>query len=310
MHCHGKTVTGKERYRCPQCKKTSTIHRPDIRALHIRDHFVTWLIGKSTKAEIASTLGITRQALTKQFSPLFLEEWPPPKQTVYARILIVDGTYIHGNTLCTLIAIDEDDNLFWKFVTSESYLSWLSFLSQFKEPDLIVVDGNEALKAAVLKLWPQVDIQRCQFHLIQRVHKVMTRTPSSDAGKELLKLLYELKKVKNTHQALLWRLRYKHWEAQYAVYLKERDERGAFIHKRVRSARLTVRRTLPYIFTFLDHSEAPNTTNLVEGWPNAAIAEALRRHRGLHLFQKKTLVSIILSHLHRGVREKPTRKFP
>jgi hypothetical protein len=64
---------------------------------------------------------------------------------------------------------------------------------------------------------------------------------------------------------------------------------------------------LPYLFTYLDFPGCPNTTNLVEGWPNAAIAEALRRHRGLHLSQKKILVSIILSHL---TREKPTRTFP
>ncbi|MBI2623257.1 MAG: hypothetical protein HYW65_04510, partial [Candidatus Liptonbacteria bacterium] len=43
---------------------------------------------------------------------------------------------------------------------------------------------------------------------------------------------------------------------------------------------------------------------------NTALAEGLRRHRGLRLRQKKTLVSVILSHLQRPMREKPTRKFP
>ena len=56
-----------------------------------------------------------------------------------------------------------------------------------------------------------------------------------------------------------------------------------------------------------DFPGCPNTTNLVEGWTNTAIAEGLRRHRGLRLSQKKILVSTILSHL---TREKPTRKLP
>ncbi|MBI5221160.1 MAG: hypothetical protein HY978_05025 [Candidatus Liptonbacteria bacterium] len=63
---------------------------------------------------------------------------------------------------------------------------------------------------------------------------------------------------------------------------------------------------MPDLFTYLDYPSCPNTTNLVEGWVNTAIAEGLGRHRGLKLSQKKTLVSIILSNLKRPTREKPT----
>ncbi|MBI2888724.1 MAG: hypothetical protein HYY10_02250, partial [Candidatus Liptonbacteria bacterium] len=100
------------------------------------------------------------------------------------------------------------------------------------------------------------------------------------------------------------------WEKQYEKVFAERNESGEHVHRKLRSVRGIVRRALPDLFTYLDYPGCPNTTNLVEGWVNTVLTEGLRRHRGLHLSQKKTLVSVILSHLQRPMREKPTRKFP
>jgi hypothetical protein len=58
-----------------------------------------------------------------------------------------------------------------------------------------------------------------------------------------------------------------------------------------------MRKAIPYLFTYINRPGVPNTTNLVEGWVNSAIAEALRLHRGLRLSEKKMLVSIILTKL-------------
>jgi hypothetical protein len=100
---------------------------------------------------------------------------------------------------------------------------------------------------------------------------------------------------------------HKIWEKQFEKVFNEKNESGGYVHKKIRSVRFIVRRALPNLFVYLDFPGCPNTTNLVEGWVNATLAEALRRHRGPHLSQKKILVSIILSHL---TREKPTRTFP
>jgi hypothetical protein len=208
-----------------------------------------------------------------------------------------------------LIAVDEHGHIFWMFAGRETYLSWSAFLETLPEPEVAVGDGQKGLYAAVSTLFEDAAFQRCQFHVIQLVHKYLTRDPDHEAAKEFLDILYRLKDAKDKEAAMLWKIEYKHWEARHENMLKEKTPAGRYRHARLRSARTAVRGAWPHLFTFLDHENCPNTTNLVEGWVNAALANALREHRGLHLWQKRTLVSVILSNLSRNPKEKPTRKF-
>jgi len=314
MHRHGKTNTGKERYKCPSCGKTSIIHRPDTRDRHIHDHFVSWLTGKKTKTEVAEELGITRQALSLRFHAFFaaLPRVPVPSPEYRPRILIVDGTYVNGVKICILISLDEEDHIFWAFVERERYLSWVAFLERFARPDIVVADGQKGLKSAVDALWPGMPFQRCQFHVIKLVHEHITREPKEEAGKKLLALLYELKHTKTKEDATMWRYRYICWEKIYEKLFKEKTDGGSWRQRRLRKARGAMRKALPHLFAFLDHEGCPNTTNDVEGWINGALKEAVREHRGLRVEQQKVLVSILLSHLSRRKKSKenPTRNFP
>lgn len=56
----------------------------------------------------------------------------------------------------------------------ESYDSWLSFLHDlvergFKEPVLVLSDGNPGLKKALRRVWPWVWHQRCQCHKLLNI---------------------------------------------------------------------------------------------------------------------------------------------
>jgi hypothetical protein len=303
----GRTVAGTPRYYCLHCRRSSIIHRRDTRERHIHDHFVSWLIGRDTISSIAKSLGVTRQALWKQFRYFFDAPSLEPRvpDDYKPRVLIVDATFIHGNVMCVLVSVDEDNNIFFSFSEKESYQAWISFLSQFSKPDVVVADGQKGLKLALFTLWPDVDFQRCQFHVIKLIHRYITREPKENAGRELLRYLYNLKKVKSVEKARRWVSLYQLWERRYEKMLKEKTASGAYRHRDLRSARSAVRKALPHLFVFLNHPGAPNTTNLVEGWANTAIAEGLRRHRGIRLHQKRTLVSVILLNL---TRKNPTRK--
>jgi hypothetical protein len=307
MHRHGRTSTGKERYRCPTCSATSIIHRPDTRERHIRDHFIEWLTGKGTKDDVAGSLGLTRRALTKQFHSLFSDEWSSPTPKRRSRILVVDGTYIQGNALCVLSAVNENRDIFWKFAKKETYLTWLSFLSSFGRPNVVVSDGQKGLRGAVKELWGDVPFQRCQFHVVSMAIHVLSRKPKERAGQEILQLIYKLKHTKTRRARDQWIDLLRIWEQHWEIMLAARTASGTYHHPKLRRVRRMIRNALPHLFTFLDHPGAPNTTNLVEGWVNTEIARALRMHRGLHLWQKRTLVSVILSNL---TRKNPTRKFP
>ena len=145
--------------------------------------------------------------------------------------------------------------------------------------------------------------------MVSLIIHYLSRNPKTEAGQQILELMYRLKQVKTNEDRDKWKLLHRIWEKQYEKIFSEKNEAGGYTHRKLRSVRFIVRKALPNLFTYLDYPGCPNTTNLVEGWVNTAIAEGLRRHRGLHLSQKKTLVSIILSNLKRKTKEKPTRKF-
>jgi hypothetical protein len=79
---------------------------------------------------------------------------------------------------------------------------------------------------------------------------------------------------------------------------------GNFQYPRLRSVRFIIRKAMPNLFTFLDYPHCPNTTN---SRGRMGQQRGGRSHtppsRHYHADEKKTLVSIILSHLKRKARK-------
>jgi len=67
-------------------------------------------------------------------------------------------------------------------------------------------------------------------------------------------------------------------------------------HKRIRSARKSIKRHLPYLFTYQNYPELdiPNTTNDIESM-NSKIKDLLRIHRGYSKKLKDKIINEILS---------------
>jgi hypothetical protein len=299
MQKWGHTRQGKPRFFCPNCKKTATPQRDDVEIRQTVHEMKKWLGGKESLSHMAALSHVTRQALWKRFHPVMEAASIEPviPDLIRTKVLIVDGTYIHGHTLCALIAVDEFDKIYWKFASYESCAVWMKFLSSFVEPEIIIMDGQKGLFLAAKTLWPRVAIQRCQFHLVAFAIQYIGRRPKEKVGQDLMDILYTLKDAKSKEGRDAWIYSYRRWEQKYEMLLSAKDSDKQFIRPRLRGARLIIRRALPYLFTFLDHPGSPNTTNLVEGWINGAMAEALRLHRGLRINEKKTLAAIILSDL-------------
>lgn len=311
MQRWGKTAAGTTRYRCEACKTSSIIHRPDTHLRHDKDRLVEWLTGVRSKSDIAKQYGMSRQALTQEFRRFF-EENPEPQIPVdfQTNILIVDGKYIHHRVLCVLVAVTESDQIFWRFAPEERYGTWRRFLLGFRPPKIVVADGHKGMWYFVKRHWPETAFQRCHFHMVLLVTKYLSRNPKEETGQVILDLVHRLKDTRTHEEKQRWIYLHRIWEKQYAKIFAAKTDSGQHQYRKLRSVRLIMRRAIPDLFTYLDYPGCPNTTNLVEGWVNTAIAEGLGRHRGLTIVQKKTLVSIILSNLKRSVREKPTRKFP
>ena len=143
----------------------------------------------------------------------------------------------------------------------------------------IICDG----KSGLLGSFPDIPVQMCQFHQIKIIVRHLTRRPKSPAAQALRALSLTL--TENTQAAFEAAL--KRWYEQYAAFLNERSvnektDRSHYTHKRLRAAYNSLKRHLPWLFTYerFPRLGIPNTTNLLEG-KFGDMKRLLRCHRGL-----------------------------
>jgi len=122
--------------------------------------------------------------------------------------------------------------------------------------------------------------------------------PKTQAAIELKKLTLQL--TKQTKEEFVNNLNL--WYLRWADYLNERSKspktgKTFYTHKRLRSAYLSLKRHLPYLFVFEEYRELmiPNTTNALEG-QFANLKTKLRNHNGLSKAHKIKFIDGFLRH--------------
>ena len=142
----------------------------------------------------------------------------------------------------------------------------------------IICDGKSGLLGSFL----DIPVQMCQFHQIKIIVRHLTRKPKSPAAQALRALLTLTESTQAAFEAAL-----KCWYEQYAAFLNERSVNektghSHYTHKRLRAAYNSLKRHLPWLFTYERFPELciPNTTNLLEG-KFSEMKQLLRCHRGL-----------------------------
>lgn len=212
---------------------------------------------------------------------------------------MVDTVYIKGRNLGLMLAKDcyTGKTLERLYLKSETIISFITLIERIKqryEILAIVVDG----KKGILKAYPQIPTQMCQFHQIQIVNRYLTTKPKLDASKELRKITLALKTIK---KELFIKLLNK-WYQKYDTLLKEKTinpitKKWFYTHKRLRSAYRSLKTNLPYLFTYQEKQHRnlniPNTTNLLDGF-FSHLKDALRVHRGLKIKRKIKIIEAII----------------
>jgi len=199
-------------------------------------------------------------------------------------VVIMDTTYF-GRGFGVMVFKNSLDGvvLYKQYVRYETNALYLSGISEIIRRGIsvqgIVCDGRRGL----FGLFDDIPVQMCQFHQIQIVQRYLTRKPKSQAAIELKKLSLQLTKL--TKEKLVVGLN--NWYLRWSDYLNERSQSPStgktyYTHKRLRSAYLSLKRNLPYLFVFEDYKELmiPNTTNALDG-QFADLKNKLRNHNGL-----------------------------
>jgi len=156
----------------------------------------------------------------------------------------------------------------------------------------IVLDG----KPGVRKAFSDIPIQMCHFHQKQIIRRHLTLNPKLEASIEL-KIIVDT--LANTNEEKFTK-QLNDWHNKWKDFLKEKTtnpETGkwCYTHKKLRSAYNSLKKNLPYLFTYQKYPELniPNTTNSLDGWFNV-LKSKLNVHRGLNKKRARKVIIELL----------------
>ena len=237
--------------------------------------------GKQTYDQLAEQFNCSTKTIQRLLDKVVIDK---RKEFSGVAVVIMDTTCF-GRGFGVMVFKNSLDGvvLYKQYVRYETNALYLLGISEIIRRGItvqgIVCDGRQGL----FGLFDDIPIQMCQFHQIQIVQRYLTRKPKTQASMELKKVT--LKLTKQTKNEFLKSLN--NWHLRWSDYLNERNlststGKTYYTHKRLRSAYLSLKRHLPYLFTFEEHKELlmPNTTNALDG-QFADLKNKLRNHNGL-----------------------------
>ena len=131
---HGKTSTGRQRWRCKPCQIT-TLNDIDSTAKHL-DEFVAWLLGRLRQVDVPGG----GRSFRRRCEPLW-QLWPlSPIIDEVHDVIFVDGIHL-GRDAVVLIAQTPDHVLGWYAARSENSRAWGALMSPIAPPALVLTDG-------------------------------------------------------------------------------------------------------------------------------------------------------------------------
>ena len=160
----------------------------------------------------------------------------------------------------------------------------------------VVCDGSMGLIKALYIRYP---VQMCQFHQVMIVRRYLTQDPDLEAARELLRLVNSIAQMDK--ESFIGA--FNEWHSKYKDVLNERTtdkryETPPYMRPRLRSAYLSVKRYMPWLWTWYNYTDRyiPNTNNGVEG-VFSDIKSKTRVHSGMRKEQRKKLIDEYISSL-------------
>jgi hypothetical protein len=276
----------KQRFKCYNCNKVfiskNTISEAALWNLYTE--------GKQTYLQLSVFLNCSKRTVQRKIDKYKLQQELPKARAV---IVLTDTTY-WGRSFGVMLFKDSitGENLLKQYVEYETISLYRECFEKLIDKgfqiEAIVCDGKQGL----LKMYSKIPTQMCQFHQIAIIKRYLTRKPKLQASKELWQFTKLLTKTdKESFEGGL-----NAWYEKWKDFLNERSQKtnkqkSAYKHKRLRSAYNSIKRNLPYLFTWYDnlHLQIPNTTNAIDGH-FADLKNKLRNHNGLSLVRKKKFI--------------------
>ena len=252
------------------------------------------MLGKQTFHQLNRQTRKSVRSLQRQFDQLAIEPIFPaaPNESIN---LIVDATFFSRSD-GILVFRAYGKNLYWHFIKSETIKEVANGLDELEKVGYrfksVTLDGRKGMIKLFRARYPDIPIQLCQFHQAQIIRRYLTLNPKTDCGKHLKLIMRGLTNTRpNIFQSLV-----ETWAEICQEFLDERNEKGAFKHRKLRSASRSLKTNMPYLFTYKKHPELniPNTTNSCDG-SFAHWKQKIKIHRGLKKHRRNKMINFLLS---------------
>lgn len=285
---------GVQRYQCNTCgKKFRGVRRK--KKQESRELWNAYSHGKQTLAELSRQHGRSHVWVRNRLDEhdVSMPDDLSPEETV----VVPDTTFWgRGYGVTVFRSWGLKRNIWWNEVSSEKVEHYRYGRKILEEKGwkfvAAVVDGRRGL-ASVFKDLP---VQVCHFHQMKTITRYLTRRPKTEAGQELRMLALTLSRTneKTFTKGLL------SWEKKWKPFISEKTlvsgtRHWYYTHKNVRSAFLSLKRNLPYLFTYLKYPALgiPNTTNTIDGY-FASVKKKTAAHHGLRRDRRYKMISELL----------------
>lgn len=191
----------------------------------------------------------------------------------------------------------EKKNIYWREIISENKQVVLDSL---KTLDAIcikgylsfTIDGKPGIRHLLEQEYLNIPIQYCLFHQKATIRRYNTLRPKTECGKAMNNLIKRLSSCFEIEFTTVFKV----LKIIFHNFLKERNEKNEFKHKRIRSAFNSLNRNIPWLFTYQNypHLKIPHTTNSCDG-SFAHWKEKVGLHHGLRKDRRYKMIASFLS---------------
>jgi hypothetical protein len=195
----------------------------------------------------------------------------------------LDGILVFLDSLTSQI-------VWFKFIRNETnadYQEGLNYLES-REFEILSVttDGRKGL-ARVFQKYPY---QVCQNHIQRGVSTLLTKTPRSEAGRDLNYVNKNFIKYRLTEQELGKTLAV--FTKKHQEYLNEPSESDPKKpkHNRLIKALKKYKNNMKHLFTYQTNEDFKNTTNDLDGGLFSPLKQTLNNHRGITKVRRQKLI--------------------
>jgi Transposase, Mutator family len=256
--------------------------------------YASYSIDRRTLVDLSQQTGLSIRTLQRKF-----DAYTPPVPSISIATqpvaLTFDGTFF-GRGYGVLVYRAQGRNIHWQDIETERLVDVDAGLRHLKAQGWIfssvTIDGRKGFVSLIKKHFPHAPVQMCLFHQKATIRRYLTGKPKTLCAKELHALVAFLGHISET----LFMDCLADLQTRYAHFLKERNDAGQFMHRRLRSALRSLRSNAPYLFTHLNAQgiHIPTTTNSCDG-SFAHWKAKVKIHRGLKQERRNKMIRFLLA---------------